>query len=220
MEKFIKKQQSNYINEKLRDLENTFKNCLDSRMVDINKDVLNEKINNIFENLSEENRLLLDFRKINNNLDINKYSKTINQYVYGMPKISEVELSSLFKKLKNQELKKIIESQDKDIVYLSWQNNETNKLYIVYYMDSKFRGMECKIVTNNSNNKNICLLCGNMKHDNKVAFVSTICKSRRNSKATYRSIGFLICLDGKRCNENITDTSKLEYFISKANALE
>lgn len=101
MNPFIKKQDYNYIKKCLFDLNNTLRNCNDKKIVEATKLYLNEKILSIFSDLSEEQKNLLDINGITDSLYINTYLSKLNDYVYGMPKITNAQLKKLFKKEKN-----------------------------------------------------------------------------------------------------------------------
>ena len=100
MTSFIKKQQFNYIKKCLFDLNNAFRNCVDNNIVETTKVITQEKILSFFDNLSEEEKEILNISKITEPLHINVYLKDLDQYVYGMPNITRNELTKVFKKEK------------------------------------------------------------------------------------------------------------------------
>ena len=65
MHAFIKKQEFNYIRKCLFDLNNAFRNCVDSNIVETTKLITQDKILNFFNNLSDEEKEILDISKIN-----------------------------------------------------------------------------------------------------------------------------------------------------------
>lgn len=83
-------------------------------------------------------------------------------------------------------------------------------------MGGKNIGMSCRIVSQNSNTSHICSFCNNAGSDAEIAFVSTVCKT--NTKyGNYKSIGFSVCLDSQKCNNQITSLDKLEKILKEAN---
>ncbi|MTI49118.1 MAG: hypothetical protein FH761_14830 [Firmicutes bacterium] len=95
-----------------------------------------------------------------------------------------------------------------------------NPYILVFITYCPCLGMSCRVLNNVSNNSHRCVLCNRVGQDNKVAFVSPICKANKNGGKSYRSIGFEICLDSEECNERITSTEKLEEILKNVNNLK
>lgn len=219
MKVFIKKYEYNYIKKCLHDLYNTFKSCIDINVIEANKAYIHNKILCLFTNLSEEEKDLLDISKITDPLHIDKYLVELNEYVYGMPNITKSQISKLFKKEKNLKLPNL-NAQDLKTVYLGWIDESIRKLFVVYNMNGKLISMVCRIPNYSSNNTHMCALCNHVGRENEVAFVSSICKTSNTGEGTYKSIGFNICLDSKKCNERIVDIEKLEKILKDVNNIK
>lgn len=216
MNTFIKKQEFNYIKKCLLDLNNTFKNCPDLNIVESTKYYIQNKIWNNFDNLTSEQKDILDISKITDPLHIDGYLKSLDQYVYGMPNITATQISKVFKKEKKLKLPNL-NNQDSKIVYLGWIDSSIRKLLIVYNLNGKLLGMACRLPTTNTTNTSICTLCNHIGNQNDVAFVSPICKTSSNNLDDYKTLGFHICLDSEKCNERITSTEKLEHLVKEVN---
>ena len=219
MEAFIKKQDFNFIKRYLSDFNNTLRGCLDKNIVETNRSYIQNKIYNQFADLSEEQKDILSINHIIDPIEIEPYLNNLETYVYGMPKISEAQIRKLFRKEKKLKMpsEDILNSMN---VYLSWIDEATNKLFIVYNMNNKFMGMTCRLELHKTNNTHICSLCNNIGHENKVAFVTSLCKTDNSKYGTYKSIGFHICLDSNECNNLITSTDKLESLIKEVNNIK
>ncbi|WP_425448820.1 FBP domain-containing protein [Dethiothermospora halolimnae] len=220
MKAFIKKHEYNYIRNRLNDLKNAYKSCVDINIIEATKAYIKEEIFNIFTNLSKEEKGLLDIREIDDHLhidiQINKYLDQLNKYVYGMPNITTGQIKRLFKKEKKLKLpSQDILSEKK--VYLGWVDKSTRKLFVAYNMNGNLLGMKCRIINHASSNSRRCVLCNHIDEGNEVAFVSPICKT---DNGNYRSIGFDICLDSKICNERIASTEKLEKILKDVNNIK
>ena len=215
MEAFIKKHEYNYIRKCLYNLNNTINDCLDINIIEVTKEYKHHQILNIFTNLSDEEKELLDISKITTISHIDKYLAELNEYVYGMPNITNAQINRLFKKLKKFKLPDQ-KSQDSKNTYLGWIDNSMRKLFVTYNMDGNLVGMACKI-SSGSNNAHRCVLCNHAARENEVAFVSTICKTANTRDGAYKSIGFDICLDSKKCNERIVSIEKLEKILKDVN---
>ncbi|SFC40771.1 FusB/FusC family EF-G-binding protein [Clostridium uliginosum] len=219
MKAFIKKHEYNYIRRCLNDLNNAFKGCIDINIIEANKAYICKKIFDNFTNLSEEEKELLDISKITDPLHIDTYLAELNQYVYGMPNITNAQISKLFKKEKKLKLPSP-DAQDSNNVYLGWINESTGKLFVAYNMNGKFIGMTCKLENYSSNNTHMCALCNHISLENEVAFVSAICKTPNTGEYAYKSTGFHICLDSKKCNERIVSIEKLEKILKDVNNIK
>ena len=219
MKAFIKKHEYNYIRKRLCDLNNAFRGCVDINIIEATKAYKHQQILDIFTNLSEEQKELLDISKITDPIHIDKYLADLNEYVYGMPHITNAQISRLFKKEKKLKLPSL-NAQDSKNVYLGWIDESTRKLLIAYNMNGKLIGMACRITTCGSNNSHLCVLCNHVGGENEVAFVSPICKTANAWEGAYRSIGFDVCLDSEKCNERIADIEKLEEILKDVNNIK
>ena len=219
MKTFIRKHEYNYIKKCLNDLNNAYRGCADINIIEATKTYICGKILYIFSDLSEEERELLDITKINDPLYIDTYLAELNEYVYGMPNITNAQISKLFKKEKKLKLPNP-NSQDSKNVYLGWIDESNRKLFVAYNINGKLIGMACKLINHSSNNTHICALCNRVGTENDVSFVSAICKTDNTGEGAYRSIGFDICLDSKKCNERIVSIEKLEKILKNVNNIK
>lgn len=217
MDTFIKKQEYNYIKKCLSDLNNAFRNCIDSNIVETTKICTQDKILSFFNNLSEEQKEILNISKITEPLHIPIYLKDLDQYVYGMPTVTGAEINKVFKKEKKLKLPDL-SVQDSKLVYLGWIDESTRKLLITYNINDTLLGMACRLTSSKPNSANICTLCNHIGSENEVAFVSPICKPKNQDD--YKSLGFYVCLNSSECNERITSTEKLENLIKNVNRLK
>lgn len=219
MKAFIKKHEYNYIRKRLHDLNNAFIGCVDIDIIEATKTYIREKILCLFTNLSEEEKELLDISRITNSFQIDIYLAELNEYVYGMPSITNSQIIKLFKKEKKFKLPNQ-NAQDSKNVYLGWIDESIRKLFVVYNMNDKLVGMACRITNNVSSSTHRCVLCNRVSTGSEVAFVSPLCKTANTGEGAYRSIGFDICLDSEMCNERISSTEKLEEILKDVNNIK
>ncbi len=219
MKAFIKKHEYNYIRKCLYDLNNAFRSSVDINIIEATKTYIHRKILNIFTNLSEEEKDLLDIIKINDPLCIDKYLAELNEYVYGMPNITNAQLSKLFKKEKKLKLPNV-NAQDSKNVYLGWIDESIRKLFVAYNINGKLIGMTCRLTNYNSNNTHSCALCNHVGRENEVSFVSVICKTANTGEGAYKSTAFNLCLDSRKCNERIVSIETLEKILKDVNNIK
>lgn len=215
MNAFLKKQEYNYINKRLNDLNGALRNCNDYRTRDASRDYIQDKILNHLAHLSKEEKVLLDISELKDSDQIKDFMKNLEPYVYGMQTVSNAEISKLFKKEKKLKLPDA-DAQNQALVYLGWFDLATQKLYAVYPVNGQLLGMAAKLTEVKVKQTNCCTLCQHMGPKNEVAFVSPLCKR----KDSYRSIGFHICLDSAACNERITSTTRLETILKDVNNIK
>ena len=141
---FIPKHKYNHIKKCLRDLNNTFRNCIDNQIIATHKASLQDTILNLFENLSEEQIALLDILKITDSLSIDQYLADLEEYVYGIVVPTCSQIKKVFRKEKKLKLPLISEENPK-LVYLGWLDESIRKLFITYPLEDKLIGMACRI---------------------------------------------------------------------------
>ncbi len=216
MKAFIKKHQYNYIRKWLSDLNNALVSCADIKVIAASRAYTQEKIWNLFTDLSAEEKELLDIAGITCPPHVDKYLAALEEHTYGMPAVSNTQISKLFKKEKKlkQPSQSILDSKK---VYLGWVDRATNKLFIAYNLEEGLVGMTCRITEPASNNKHRCMLCGRVGSEEDIAFVASLCKTPNAGEGTYRSVGFDVCLDSEKCNERITSVEKLEQILKDVN---
>ncbi|HCW53825.1 FBP domain-containing protein [Clostridium sp. SM-530-WT-3G] len=216
MDAFIKKQDFNYIKRCLLDFNSTLRGCADKNIVEANKLYIQSKIYNLFKDLSQEQKYLLSIDNITDTLQIDPYIKSLDEYVYGMDKITESQIRKLFKKEKKLKIpsEEVLNSKK---VYLSWIDESINKMYIAYNLKDKLIGMTCRLDFHKNKSVNICSLCNNIGDESEVTFVSSTCKTGSAKYGNYKSIGFHICLNNEKCNESITSLDKLEKLLKEVN---
>ena len=216
MKAFIKKHEYNHIQKHLNNLNNVYKSCVDTNIIEVTKAYTQEKILNIFTNLSDEEKKLLDISILKDSSQFDKYLNELNEYVYGMPNITKEQISKLFKKEKKLKLPNI-NTKDSKNVYLGWIDESIQKLFIAYNMNGKLIGMTCRVPNYGSNGSHTCVLCNHTGVESDVAFVSTICKTNNMGEGSYRSMAFDLCLDSEKCNERIISIEKLEKILRDVN---
>lgn len=219
MDTFIKKHEFNYIKKCLFDLNSAFKNCIDINVLEASKAYIQEKIWSKFDNLNTEQRDILDISKITDAMFIERFSKNLEQYVYGLPSIKAAQINRVFKKEKKLKIPKL-NDQNTKLVYLGWIDESIRKLLIVYNLDGKLVGMACRLLSTTTNNTHMCSLCNHIGPEREVAFVSPVCKTSSSNLDAYKSIGFHVCLDSAKCNERITSVEKLESLLKEVNNIK
>lgn len=214
MKNFIRKHEYNFIKKKLTTYKSTLKYCSDQNIINVTKLLYNEEIRSLFTNLTEEETQIVNIELLDTVEKVDFFLNKLKDHITGLEPITNQEIKKLFKKEKKLRLPKQ-DSWDDDLVYLSWTDESTKKLYIVYRLDNQLIGMVCRLQSESTGSSRVCKFCNYPGDSSEVAFVSPVCKG--NSASEYRSIGFTVCLDSQRCNDRMTSTKILESILKDVN---
>ncbi len=219
MDAFIKKQEYNYIKKCMIDLNNSFTGCIDKNVIAASKIYIQDKILNHFQNLSDNQKKILDISNFTTSLHIEEFLNDLDEYVYGMPVVTNAQINRLFKKEKKLKLPKA-DAQDLKHVYLGWIDNSVRKLFVAYNMNGKLLGMSCRITNPDNKSSHRCIFCNRMGKSDQIAFVSPLCKVSNPELGAYKSLGFDMCLDSEQCNSHIVSVDKLEDILKTVNNIK
>lgn len=211
-EKFIKNEQFNFIKNQIALIKDSRKKNVAPTVLAAVIDLANAKILDLFPHATREQQELLDLSKLKTDAEYNQYIQHLSASVAPFPKITEQQLKKMFpknKKLKLPDLSKIDHDQ---LTYLSWNDLSSNKKLIVYELDGKITGIECKFTPTSKDN--ICSFCNRF---GQVAYISTITKAKKSKNPDYyKAIGNYICTDSSECNKKITNIDYLTAFLKES----
>lgn len=211
-ETFIKNEQLNFIKKQIALIKDSIKKNVPPTVLTAVIDLANAKILNLFPNASLAQQEMLDLSKLKTDSEYEQYIQRISAFLLPFPKINEQQLKKMFpknKKLKLPDLSKIDHSQ---LTYLSWNDLRSNKKFIVYELDGRMVGIECKFTP--TDKKNICSFCNCF---GEVSYFSTITKAKKSKNPDYyKAIGNLICTDSSECNKKITNIEYLTTFFKES----
>lgn len=211
-EKFIKNEQLNFIKKQIAFIKESSRKNLPPTVLAAVIDLAHAKILDLFPDASVEQQEILDLSRLKTDDEFKQYLHRLSDFLLPFPKITEQQLKKMFpknKKLKLPDLSKIDHSQ---LTYLSWNDLGTNKKFIVYELDGKMAGIECRLTP--TGKKNICSFCNSF---GEVAYFSTVTKVKKSKNPDYyKSIGNLICTDSSECNKKITNVDYLTAFLQES----
>ncbi|WP_338452860.1 FusB/FusC family EF-G-binding protein [Niallia oryzisoli] len=211
-EKFIKNEQLNFIKKQIDFIKDSSKKTVPPTVLAAVIDSAHAKILDLFPNASVEQQEILNLSRLKTDDEYKQYLLLLSDFLLPFPKINEQQLKKMFpknKKLKLPDLSKIEHCQ---LTYLSWNDLGTNKKFIVYELDGKLAGIECKLTP--TSKKNICSFCNGF---GEVAYFSTVTKAKKSKNPDYyKSIGNLICTDSSDCNKKITNVDYLTAFLKES----
>jgi len=208
-EKFIKNEQFNYIKKQIDLITDSTKKNVPSNVLAAVIDLANAKILDHIPNASLDQQGMLDLSRLKTDAEYVQYIKRLSDYVLPFPKITEQQLKKMFPKNKKLMLPDLSKIDDSPLTYLSWNDLRSNKKFIVYELDGKMAGIECKWTPTGKNN--ICSICNCF---GEVAYFSTVTKAKKSKNPDYyKAIGNLICTDSYECNKKITNVEYLTTFL-------
>lgn len=176
------------------------------------KDFLLNEINDIFKEKE------IDISDFITSIDDVKLTKKKAEHLLNELKVyiqdfeipSSSQLEKIFRKVKKLKRPDINLIDTKEISYLGWNDNSSNRKYIVYKnLDDKFEGIYGEISPNKV--KGFCKIC-NQESDTSLFLNKT---KHNKSSGTYTKKGDYICYDSFKCNQNLDDINNLYEFIVK-----
>ncbi|MDP4085529.1 MAG: FusB/FusC family EF-G-binding protein [Bacillota bacterium] len=208
-EKFIRNEHLNFIKKQIALIKDSAKKNVPPTVLAAVIELANAKILDLFPNISMDQQELLDLSRLKTDNEYVQYIQRLSSFLLPFPKLTEPQLKKMFpknKKLKLPDLSKIDLSH---LTYLSWNDLGSNKKFIVYELDGKMVGIECRFIT--TSKKNICSFCNSFSE---VTYFSTVTKAKKsNNPDYYKSIGNLICADSSECNKKISNVDYLTTFL-------
>ncbi|WP_240491512.1 FusB/FusC family EF-G-binding protein [Bacillus nakamurai] len=208
-EKFIKNEHLNFIKKQIALIKDSTKKNVAPTVLAAVIDLANAKILDLIPNAALDQQELLDVSRLKTDDDYEKYIQRLSAFLQPFPKITEQQLKKMFpknKKLKLPDLSKIDHSQ---LTYLSWNDLRSNKKFIIYELDGKMAGIECKFTP--ASKHNVCSFCNCF---GQVVYFSTVTKAKKSRNPDYyKAIGNLICADSSECNKKITNVEYLTTFL-------
>lgn len=211
-EKYIKNADFNFIHNQVALIKDSYKKNASPNVIQAVKDIANLKIMALFPNAMDEQKEMLDLSTLKSDQEYNKYIQQLHVYLLPFPKISEAQMKKMFPKNKKLKLPDLDKMNLHQLTYLSWVDISTNKKFIVFELEGKMVGIECKYTLLNKDN--ICSFCNRF---GQVAYISTVTKEKKAKNPDYyKAIGNYICFDSTECNKNITNVDYLTTFLKES----
>lgn len=207
MEPFIRNDQYNYIKRQAQGLINGHASSNDGNVLKALKSLTEEKIVNLFEELTEEQRELLQpIIEIRNKEQAEEFLEQLIPYRLPFKKVTEQAAKKLFPKVKKLKMPKLEEIDFTGISYLGWNDSGTNRKYLIVEREGKLKGYYGYFKS--SNKKGMCSICNTFEELG--LFTAEI---KGSTMDAYVKRGNYICNDSQKCNENIIQLEKLDKFI-------
>ncbi|EKN70880.1 fibronectin-binding family protein [Neobacillus bataviensis LMG 21833] len=211
-ERFIKNEQYNLIKRQVDLIKDSYKKNTDPSVIMAVRELAIAQILELFPHAAKEQVEMLDLSRWKTDAELDKYVQELTRCIIPFPKLTEQEVKKMFPKAKKLKVPDLSTGDFEKMTYLSWTDISTNKKFIIYDLNEKLMGIECKYSILNKDN--ICSFCNRF---GKVAFISTITKAKKsNNPDYYKAIGNYICLDSAECNRRITSVDYLTAFLKES----
>ncbi|MCM3116508.1 FusB/FusC family EF-G-binding protein [Neobacillus sp. MER 74] len=211
-EKFIKNADFNFIQNQVALIKDSYKKNVAPNVIQAVKDLANAKIIELYPNATNEQQKMLDLSAYKTDQEYDKYMRRLQDSRLPLPKIPEAQLKKMFPKNKKLKLPDLDKMNLDQMSYLSWVDISTNKKFIVFELEEKMVGIECKYTILPKDN--ICSFCNRF---GQVAYISTVTKAKKAKNPDYyKAIGNYMCFDSEECNKKITNVDYLTIFLKES----
>lgn len=163
---------------------------------------LEDKLTNV------NDAIIIEIEKIEDRLEADLFINSMKAYTIPFKTISEKAIQKLFQKDKKLKLPKLEMIDWQAISYLSWLDKGSNRQYIVLESEGQYTGLRGVADLQNPI-KGVCTICN--EHSTVHMFTATV----KGNGDNYTSYSNYICADANMCNQNISDYSKLEDFVTR-----
>lgn len=211
-EKFIKNEQLNFIKKQIALIKDISKRNVPKSVLLAEIDLANAKIIDNMPHATEKQLEMLDISSLRTDVEYEQYIQHLSSFVLPFPEITDQHLKKMFPKNKKLKLPNLSTIDHSKLTYLSWTDLGLNKKFIVYELDGKMVGIECKVTP--TSKANYCSICQSI---GEVTYFSTKTKAKESKNPDYyKSIGNLICTDSNECNKKITNVEYLTTILREA----
>ncbi|RIP33619.1 elongation factor G-binding protein [Staphylococcus gallinarum] len=203
--------QFNYIKERIEKLANAYKSVNDVNIIGSIQgetyDLVINQFTEVDDNIEGLIKLIMDTSVSKRTIE--KVLLQLQDYVIPFKEPTQKQVLNVFKKVKKLKVPQINEEQLYRNTYLAWNDNASNRKYIVYY-DSYDNIQGFYGVISNQVITGFCTIC------NKESGVSLFMKTtNKASEGRYTKKGDYICYDSEKCNRQLSDLEQFHNFINK-----
>ncbi len=167
-----------------------------------------DKVLALFADLnSEQEALLTEIVKLDSEIALEQYKVKLLAYCIPFTDLTDSKIKKLFRKVKKLHYPDLTEDALKNLTYFSWHDAGANQKFIIKEVDDKLVGIHGRFVP--SNKKGICHFCN---HITEVGLLTVDIKLKGDAM-NYKALGNYFCVDSTKCNQQITDTERLDAFL-------
>lgn len=195
------------IEQQIDKILNAYATTKDKGVILAVKGLVETELTTQLPNLQAQTDFIEQLLTISDRAQADKYLENIQAYVIPFKKVTESNLSNLFKKEKRLKLPKLHHIDFYRTVYLTWDDLGNHRKYIVLEQEGKLKGFKGTFDTNIL--KGVCNIC---RHHSDVSLFTTSVKGK--TPGTFTKYSNYICTDSQRCNQNITSSQSVLNFLN------
>lgn len=209
MEPFIRNDQYNFIRRQIQRLVNGHSTVADQSVLKALETLVEEKVLERFEVLTDEQRWLLDpLSHIQDKEEAERFLAHLKPYLIPFDNVNEQTVKKLFPKAKKLKVPVLVKTDLREFSYVGWDDIGSQRRYLILQQDGKLVGVSGSF--NNSTKKGICAFCNN--HTETGLFLS---ETKGSTQETFVKKGNYICRDSRTCNRNLTSLKRIEEFVER-----
>lgn len=166
------------------------------------------KVLALFTDLSaEQEALLKEIVTLDSEIALEQYKEKLAAFCIPFTELTDAKIKKLFRKVKKLNYPELTVENTRNLTYFSWHDAGTNQKFIVKELDGKLVGVHGRFVP--SNKKGICHFCNS---HSEVGLLTVDIKLKGDAM-NYKALGNYFCSDSAKCNQQITDTEKIDAFL-------
>ena len=167
-----------------------------------------DKVFALFSDLNaEQEALLQEIVTLDSKVALEQYKEKLAAYCLPFTELTDAKIKKLFRKVKKLNYPELTVENVRNLTYFSWHDAGSNQKFIVRELDGKLVGVHGRFVP--SSKKGICHFC----NSHAEVGLLTVDIKLKGAAMNYRALGNYFCSDSTKCNQQITDTEKLDTFL-------
>jgi len=210
----IKNAEYNYIKNKLKLLEDAYKQSIDNGVRRTIKDEVLWDLSRKFDNFGDLFHMDFEMCQMKSLREIDELTKKVlgHYSIEKLPSISYKNAKRIFK-LNERDLNGFVKRyneavEERPLSYYSERIEQ--KIVFLTQIDGELIGLVSDLPKKQHTGESLCYFCRRFRRGDEIVFVTNAIKS---NKELYTSIGQYCCTDYTRCNTDIEDETMMKSFI-------
>lgn len=167
-----------------------------------------DKVLALFTDLNtEQEALLTEIVSLDSEIALEQYKEKLTEFCLPFTELTDAKVKKLFRKVKKLHYPDLTAETTKNLTYFSWHDAGANQKFIIKEVDGKLVGVHGRFIP--SSKKGICHFCN---HHSEVGLLTVDVKLKGDAM-NYKALGNYFCVDSAKCNQQITDTERIDAFL-------
>lgn len=167
-----------------------------------------DKVLALFPDLNKEQETLLsEIVELDSDVALQLYKEKLKNYCIPFVELTDAKVKKLFRKVKKLNHPTLSADELKHLTYFGWNDAGSNQKFIIKEVDGKLSGIHGRFLP--SSKKGFCHFC----HQQSEVGLFTVEVKMKGTAMNYRTLANYVCIDSAACNNEITDTERVDDFI-------